>query len=225
MLVLSLIITNVGESLVVLWCKAARFLYLYLLVSRFLDLLCFWHLVVTVHCRPTYDICIFYFLFLSIPFPIHTLLILYIFLNIILLLCLYNLLPPWYDNSSLISSHFLHEALVSTSLFMDSIDPCSCLNVEGDFPLYIYVQLLLNFKTSSANQVSCCRYEPEWCYLVAERDCRRYSYWVASNGRLTLMASEDELDLPQYFAGYLTKFVEWIIYVAPSGRFIFNVEF
>jgi len=41
MLVLSLIITNVGESLVVLWCKAARFLYLYLLVSRFLDLLCF----------------------------------------------------------------------------------------------------------------------------------------------------------------------------------------
>lgn len=39
------------------------------------------------------------------------------------------------------------------------------------------------------------------------------------------MVSEDELDLHQYFAGYLTKFVEWIIYVAPSGRFILNVEF
>ena len=210
------------------WCFGAKLLVSFICIYLFPgSWICFasdtWLLPCTVVLHTIYAF--FYFLFLSIPFPIHTLLILHIFLNIILLLCLYNLLPPWYDNSSLISSHFLHEALVSTSLFMDSIDPCSCLNVEGDFPLYIYVQLLLNFKTSSANQVSCCRYEPEWCYLVAERDCRRYSYWVASNGRLTLMASEDELDLPQYFAGYLTKFVEWIIYVAPSGRFIFNVEF
>jgi hypothetical protein len=38
------------------------------------------------------------------------------------------------------------------------------------------------------------------------------------------MVIEEELDLPQYFAGYLTEFVDWIIYVAPSGRFILNVE-
>lgn len=53
------------------------------------------------------------------------------------------------------------------------------------FPLSISVLLRLNFQ-ASANQVSCCRYALEWCCLAAERDCRHYSYWVASNGRLTL---------------------------------------
>lgn len=38
------------------------------------------------------------------------------------------------------------------------------------------------------------------------------------------MVNEDELDLPQYFAGYWTKFIDWIIHVAPIGRFIMNVE-
>jgi hypothetical protein len=44
------------------------------------------------------------------------------------------------------------------------------------------------------------------------------------DGWLSMM-SDDELDLAQYFAGYLTNFVDWIIYVAPSGRFILNLEF
>jgi hypothetical protein len=183
-LALSLIITNVGESPVVLWCKAARFLFCIWLLHG--SWICLASNTWLLQCTVVLHICSFEFLFLSIPFPIHVLRILNIFPNIILMLCLCNLLPPWYDNSSLICSHFLHDVLVPTSLFLDSMDHCSCLNVEGDFLLYISVQLHLNFKTSSANQVSCCRYAHEWCYLAAERDCRCCSYWVASNGRLTV---------------------------------------
>ena len=131
-------------------------------------------------------ICIFGFIFLSIPIPSHPLLLLNILLNFVLF-SLYNLLPPLYDNSSLISSHFFYRKFYSLLCCLWAAWAAVIAGTwKRDFPLSISVLLRLNFHTSSGNQVSCCRYAREWCYLVAAWDPRHYSYWVASNGRLTL---------------------------------------
>jgi hypothetical protein len=167
-------------------CFGARLVVSFFVSACYTVLGSAWRLTPGCYRAQSYTCTFFYFLFLLITFPIYALLILNIFLNFIRLLCLYNLLLPWYNNFSLIFSHFVRDVLVSISSLMDSMNPCSCLNVEGDFRFSISVPLRLNFQTSSANQVSCCRYAPELCCFVAERDCRHDNYWVSSNGRLTL---------------------------------------